>query len=47
MEPLSLILIIAFGFGAGSIFVKKPCVENKPAQIIEQKQETKSCKSQK
>lgn len=46
MEPLTVLILIAFGFGAGTI-KSKPCVENKPAQIIEQKQEIKECKSQK
>lgn len=46
MDPLMFVILIAFGFGAGTL-KSKPCVESKPAQVIEQKQEIKSCKSQK
>jgi hypothetical protein len=46
MDPIMFVILIAFGFGAGTL-KQKPCNQEKPAQVIEQKQETKSCKSQK
>ena len=41
MEPLGFILLIAFGFGAGSIFGKKPCEIKSPAPIVQEKTTSK------
>jgi hypothetical protein len=36
MEPLGFVLLIAFGFGAGSVFTKKPCDVKPPAPIVQE-----------
>ena len=41
MEPLTVIIIMAFGFGAGSIFGKKPSEYAKPAPIVQEQTTSK------